>query len=167
MKKNLREGRKIVYKATVQRELIIPFIFLTLLLLIQGWDNIWNRIVCLFVLVFNLTVLCIKYSFTIEENKVIYTTFFARFPIYQKKASPSQIKKVVFKRFNWKTKLAVIKLHKGISIRVTLFKPDSVFNELITFCEEHAIQYEKTRDYKILERLKWSFYLFVFAYYTW
>ena len=146
--------RKIEYKANIQREVIIPFIFLTLLLLIQGWEYIGHRIFCLFMLVFHLIALCIKYSFSIEEDKVIYTTFLARFPIYKKKVAPSQIKKVVFKRVNWKTKLAVIKLHKGIPIRITLFKPDSVFNELITFCEKHTIQYEKTRDYKILEKLK-------------
>ena len=145
--------RKIQYKANIQREVIIPFIFLTLLLLIQGWEYIGHRIFCLFMLVFHLIALCINYSFSIEEDKVIYTTFLARFPIYKKKVAPSQIKKVVFKRVNWKTKLAVIKLHKGIPIRITLFKPDSVFNELITFCEKHTIQYEKTRDYKILEKL--------------
>lgn len=146
--------RKIQYKANIQREVIIPFIFMMLLLLIQGWEDIGLRIFCLFVLAFQLIALCINYSFSIEEDKVIYTTFLARFPIYKKKVAPSHIKKVVFKRVNWNTKLAVIKLHKGIPIRIALFKPDSVFNELITFCEKHTIQYEKTRDYKILEKLK-------------
>ena len=146
--------RKIEYKANIQREVIIPFIFMMLLLLIQGWEYIGHRIFCLFILTFQLITLCINYSFSIEEDKVIYTTFLARFPIYKKKVAPSHIKKVVFKRVNWQTKLAVIKLHKGIPIRITLFKPDSVFNELITFCEKHTVQYEKTRDYKILEKLK-------------
>ena len=142
------------YKATTQRGLFILFILLTLLFFIQGWEYIWLRILYLFVLIFQLIALFIKYSFTIEEAQVIYTIFFARFPIYKKKVSPSHIKKVVFKRVNWQTKLAVIKLHKGISIRISLFKPDSVFNDLLTFCEKHTIQYEKTRDYKILEKLK-------------
>ena len=146
--------RKIQYKANIQREVIIPFIFMTLLLLIQGWEYIGFRIFWLFVLAFQLLALFINYSFSIEEDKVIYTMFLAHFPIYKKKVAPSHIKKVVFKRVNWKTKLAVIKLHKGMPIRITLFKPDSVFNELITFCEKHTIQYEKTRDYKILEKLK-------------
>ena len=146
--------RKIHYKATVQRKLFILFIFLALILLIQGWEYIGFRIFWLFVLAFQLLALCINYSFSIEEDKVIYTTFLARFPIYKKKVAPSQIKKVVFKRVNWNTKLAVIKLHKGISIRISLFKPASVFNELMAFCENNAIQYEKTRDYKILEKLK-------------
>ena len=146
--------RKIQYKATVQRKWFILLIFLTLILLIQGWKYIGLRIFLLFVLAFQLLALCINYSFSIEEDKVIYTTFLARFPIYKKKVAPSHIKKVVFKRVNWQTKLAVIKLHKGIPIRIALFKPDSVFNELITFCEKHTIQYEKTRDYKILEKLK-------------
>ena len=146
--------RRIEYKATVQRGLLILFIFLTLLFFKQGWEYIQLRILYLFVLAFQLITLFIKYSFIIEEDQVIYTMFFARFPIYKKKVSPSQIKKVVFKRVNWQTKLAVIKLHKGISIRISLFKPDSVFNDLLTFCEKHTIHYEKTKDYKLLEKLK-------------
>ena len=145
--------RKIQYKATVPRKWFILLIFLTLLLLIQGWEYIGLLIFLLFVLAFQLIALCINYSFSIEEDKVIYTMFFARFPIFKNKVAPSHIKKVVFKRVNWNTKLAVIKLHKGISIRISLFKPDSVFNELITFCEKHTIQYEKTRDYKIIEKI--------------
>ena len=145
--------RKIQYKATVPRKWFILLIFLTLILLIQGWENIWSRTICLFLLSFHLLALCINYSFSIEEDKVIYTMFFARFPIFKNKVAPSHIKKVVFKRVNWNTKLAVIKLHKGISIRISLFKPDSVFNELITFCEKHTIQYEKTQDYKISQKI--------------
>ena len=146
--------RRIEYKATVQRGLLILFIFFTLLLLILGWEYIGFRTTYLFVLAFQFLALFINHSCSIEEDRVIYTTFFARFPIYKKKVSPSQIKKVVFKRVNWQTKLAVIKLHKGISIRISLFKPDSVFNDLLTFCEKHTIHYEKTRDYNILEKLK-------------
>lgn len=145
--------RKIEYKANTQREFIILLIFLIPLLLIQGWENVWLRALCLFMLLFQLTALCIKYSFSIQGDKVIYTIFFLTYPIYQKKVDPSHIKKIIFKRVNWKTKLAVIKLQKGVSIRITLFKPDSVFNELMTFCKKNDIQYEKTRDYKILEKL--------------
>ena len=134
--------------------MFILFILITLLLLIQGWEYIGFRTIYLFVLAFQFLALFINYSFSIEEDQVIYTTFFARFPIYKKKVSPSHIKKVVFKRGNWQTKLAVIKLHKGISIRISLFKPDSVFNDLLTFCEKHTIHYEKTKDYKLLEKLK-------------
>lgn len=145
---------KIEYTANTPREFFILLIFMTLLLLTQGWEYIWFRTLYLFVLVFQLAALFIKYSFSIEGDKVTYTIFFLRYSIYQKKVGPSHIKKVFFKRVNWKTKLAVIKLHKGISIRISLFKPDSVFNELMTFCEKNDIPYEKTRDYKILEKLK-------------
>ena len=142
------------YKATTQREVIFPFIFLTLFLLIQGWDYIWLRTLFLFILVFYLTILCINYSLIIKDNQIIYTVFFLSYLLYEKQVAPSHIQKVVFKRTGWKTKLAVIQLHKGFSVRVSLFKPSSVFNDLMTFCETHRIQYEKTRDYKIIEKLK-------------
>lgn len=148
------EASEIEYKATTQRGVIIPFIFLTLLILTQGWAYIWLRALCLFMLVFHLTILCINYSFLIKDNKVIYTILFLNYPIYKKQVAPSHIKKIVFKRTNWKTKLAVIQLHKVFSIRVSLFKPGNVFHDLIAFCETHHIQYEKTRDYTILEKLK-------------
>lgn len=92
--------RRMEYKVTIQRELFILFISLTLLLLTLGWEYISLRFLCLFMLEFQLIVLFIKYSFTIEEDKVIYTMFFARFPIYKKKATLAQIKMVVFKRVN-------------------------------------------------------------------
>ena len=114
----------------------------------------WSRSICLFVLAFQLIVLCINYSFIIKDNQVIYTIFFLSYPIYEKQVTSSHIKKVVFKRVSWKTKLAVIQLHKGFSVRISLFKPGSVFHDLIAFCETHHIPYEKTRDYTILEKLK-------------
>ena len=150
----MKEASDIEYKATTPREMIIPFIFLTLLLLTQGWENIWLRALCLFMLVFHLTILCINYSFIIQDNKVIYTIFFLSYPLYEKQVAPSHIKKVLFKRVNWKAKLAVIQLHKGFSVRVSYFKPGSVFHDLMTFCDTHHIQYEKTHDYTILEKLK-------------
>lgn len=148
------EASEIEYKATTQREVIILFIFLTLLILTQGWAYIWLRALCLFMLVFHLAALFINYSFLIKDNQVIYTILFLNYPIYKKQVNPSHIKKVVFKRTNWTTKLAVIQLHKGFSVRICYFKPASIFHELMTFCETHHIQYEKTRDYAILEKLK-------------
>lgn len=50
--------------------------------------------------------------------------------------------------------MAAIKVHKGSLIRVTLFKPEKVYDDLIVFCEENAIHYDKTKDYKIIEKMR-------------
>lgn len=66
---------------------------------------------------------------------------------------PTNIKNIIFKRIGWKSKLAAIKVDKGISIRVALFKPESVYDDLIVFCEENAVAYHKTKDYTIIEKM--------------
>ena len=40
----------------------------------------------------------------------------------------------------WNAKLAVIKVRKGLSIRVGYFKPNDVYEDLIVFCEENEIK---------------------------
>jgi len=142
-----------VYKGTSQRELIFLLVFITLLILILEWENISLRLYCILILLIQISGLFIKYSFSIEEDKVIYKIFLLNFQIYQKQAKHSTIKKVIFKRVGWKTKLALIKIDKGIPIRISLFTPVSIFNELIAFCEKNNIEYEKTKDYKILEKM--------------
>lgn len=59
----------------------------------------------------------------------------------------------MFKRIGWKSKLAAIQVHKGLPIRVALFKPENVHDDLIGFCEENAVHYEKTKDYQIIEKM--------------
>lgn len=144
---------KIVYKkATSLRKIFFSLVFMTYLILITEWRNNWLRLFCVLILAFQFLPLFIKYSFSIEEDKVIDKIFLFNHLIYQKQVDHSMIKKVVFRRINWSTKQAVIKLNKGLSIRVSLFTPDTVFNHLIAFCEKNKIPFEKTKDYKILER---------------
>ena len=62
------------------------------------------------------------------------------------------MKRITFKRVGWKTKLAVIKLEKGLSIRVSLFTPNTIYKDLLVFCNENNVEVKKTKDYLIIEK---------------
>lgn len=91
--------------------------------------------------------------FTIKDNTITYTTTLFGQTLYTKEVQATDIVRVTFKRFNWATRLAVIKTSKGLPIRVALFKPETVFEDLIIFCKDYDVPYTKTKDYQILEKL--------------
>ncbi|MFF5994668.1 hypothetical protein AAGS61_07890 [Lysinibacillus sp. KU-BSD001] len=141
------------YKATTQRQWILPMAFLSLAASITSWDHTWIKwsSVTIFILIF-LTAF-IKYTLIIHENHIVYTIHFLGIPIYKKQVTQSDIKKITFKRANWQSKMAVIKMQSGFPIRVTLFKPESIFRDLMAFCDRNNVKYEKTKDYKIIEKM--------------
>ena len=141
------------YKAKAQREFLLPQIGLLMILLTVGWENRWFQLFCFILLTFVISTIFIKYSFTIKENELIYKISILNFNIYEKKMTSMNIKKIKFKRAGLKTKLAVIRLNKGISIRISLFTPSNVFQNLHTFSEKNKIQFELSKDYKILEKI--------------
>lgn len=63
------------------------------------------------------------------------------------------MQKMLFKRKDWRSKKAVIQLQRGFSIRLSKLEPDLMYHDLIAFCEEHCISYEKTKNYKLIERM--------------
>ncbi|PZX02449.1 hypothetical protein C7437_11141 [Psychrobacillus insolitus] len=141
------------YKAKHQQDFLLAGVVLMIMVLTSGWENIWIRVFGLIVLIKAALSLCTKYLFTIEEDKLIYKIFLFNINIYEKKTKKSNIKRIIFKRAGWKTKLAVIKLEKGFPIRIALFTPTTIFEDLLTFCDKNDIQVEKTKDYRILENM--------------
>ncbi|MEH7036084.1 diguanylate cyclase, partial [Priestia megaterium] len=81
-----------------------------------------------------------------------YRTYILWFKVYAKTVKPTDIKKIVFKRLSWKTKLAVVKVENGWNMRIALFNPPNVFKELERFAYEYDVDIQKTSDYKILEK---------------
>ena len=137
------------YSAKSQSQL-----FLTFLCLISGifsWlvsGTIWISAIAF---LFCFLLAFVKYTLIVNKHIISYTIHLFDLRIYSKEVSSSGVEEVLFKRVSWKTKLAIIKIHKGIPIRVALFKPENVYNHLIVFCEENEIPYKKTKDYKIIE----------------
>lgn len=135
--------------------------FLALFLVILGTNIVFNVITqsfgylfCMNVLIILLliTIFFVKYTFTIQDGYLTFESFLMSFCIYKRVIYPSQIKKVEFKRYSWATQGAVIRTKKGLNLRLVLFSPNEIFNELLTFAYKHEIPASKTKDYQLLER---------------
>lgn len=138
------------YKATAPRKFMAFLLVLSLGLVPSGED-----LASWFNLILFLLITCsffITYTMNITEDKISYAIQFFGLFLYKKQAPFSDIKKVIFKRAGWATKLAVIKTDKGFPIHVMLFKPEHVFEELTEFCNRNKVEYERTKDFDILNR---------------
>ncbi|WP_431030247.1 hypothetical protein [Lysinibacillus sp. LZ02] len=141
------------YKATTQRHIILPMAFLSLAASITSWDYTWMKWSSLTIFTLIFLTAFIKYTLIINENHIVYTIHFLGMSIYKKQVQRLDIKKIIFKRANWQSKIAIIKIQSGLPIRVTLFKPESIFRDLVAFCDRNNVNYEKTKDYKIIEKM--------------
>jgi len=136
------------YNATSQRHILLPMASLGLII---GISSVKWLALTIFTICFSLAFL--KYTLLVNKHIISYAIQLFGVTIYSKEIVPSDIKKIIFKRIGWKSKLAAIKVHKGLPIRVALFKPERVYDDLMVFCEENEIHYDKTKDYKIIEKM--------------
>ena len=141
------------YSATSQRQVILPMAFLGLVGSISSWHISTIKWVSLTVFIMVFLIAFLKYTLVLNKHKIFYTVQLFGLTIYSKEIVPTEIKEIIFKRTGWKSKLAAIKVHKRVPIRVALFKPENVYDDLIIFCEENAVHYNKTKDYKIIEKM--------------
>lgn len=141
------------YDRTTSRQLILSLAFLGLVVSISSWHIPSVKWVSLTVFVFCVCNAFVTYQVVINKHTIRYTIKLFGLKIYNKKIVHKEVIKITFKRMGWNAKLAVIKVRKGLSIRVGYFKPNDVYKDLIVFCEENEIQYEKTKDYKIIEKM--------------
>lgn len=141
------------YDRTTSRQLILSLAFLGLAVCISSWHIPSVKWVSLTVFVFCVCNAFVTYQVVINKHTIRYTIKLFGLKIYNKKIIHTDVIKITFKRMGWNSKLAIIKVRKGLSIRVGYFKPNDVYKDLIVFCEENEIQYEKTKDYKIIEKM--------------
>lgn len=85
----------------------------------SGVSIFWS----VFLLLFGVISFFIKTKFIINQDNLNYQTMIFRFTVFQRNLSPTDINKVVFKRYGWATKGATLKLHKGFNIRIVQFTP--------------------------------------------
>ena len=138
------------YKANAQRSLILCLALLCLLLgtlnkdiSILKWTALAMCIIC-------ILLAFITYSFWITKSDLAYEMRIFGIKIYTKNIAITNIKKIVFKRSGPQAKSAIIQLNKGLSIRVSLFKPTTVYQDLILFCEENTVCYELSKSAKFV-----------------
>jgi hypothetical protein len=61
---------------------------------------------------------------------------------------------VKFIRVGWAKKAAIIKVNKGLNIRLAVLEPQQAYDHLIEYAEIHDIKLFKSKDYLIPERMK-------------
>ncbi|WP_147628982.1 diguanylate cyclase [Oceanobacillus massiliensis] len=98
--------------------------------------------------------LFIGFRLTIGRDTLRYEVLLMRFPVYAKEISAGQIKKIHFKRVNWSTKAAVVQLEKGMNLHIRGFTPKAAYDHLMEFAESKDLPISKTRDYRILEKMR-------------
>ena len=141
-----------LFKATAQKTIIFILLPLNALLCIQAVQYKALDFLLLFAILCSFLSLCLRYEFQIDKDSLTYRTYILWFKVYAITVKPMDIKRIVFKRLSWKTKLAVVQVEKGWNMRIALFNPPNVFKELETFAHEYDVDIQKTSDYKILEK---------------
>ncbi|WP_226701117.1 MULTISPECIES: diguanylate cyclase [Priestia] len=136
-----------LFKATAQKTIMFALLLLNTLLLIQAVQHKELAFLHLFAILCSFLSLFLRYEFQIDGDTLTYRTYIAWFKVYTKTVKPMDIKRIVFKRLSWKTKLAIVQIENGWNMRVTLFNPPNVFKELETFAHEYDIDIKKTSDY--------------------
>ncbi|WP_336045699.1 hypothetical protein [Solibacillus ferritrahens] len=139
------------YDRTTSRQLILSLAFLGLAVSIASIPSV--KWVSLTVFIFGVCNAFVTYQVVINKHTIRYTIKLFGLKIYNKKIIHTDVEKITFKRIGWNSKLAFIKVQKGLSIRIGYFKPNDVYKDLIVFCEENEIPYKKTKDYKIIENM--------------
>ncbi|SES23432.1 hypothetical protein SAMN05518872_10658 [Psychrobacillus sp. OK032] len=143
------------FHAKIQRLFLAVFLLLPVINIIFsiitqsiGYFFYYNILLTLFI----ITLFFLKYTFTIHDGHLNFETYLMTICIYKRVIYPSQMKIVEFKRYSWTTQGALIRIRKGLNLRLVLFSPNEIFNELLTFAYKHDIQTSKSKDYQLLER---------------
>jgi len=145
---------KLNYTATVQSEqLIVLFVFFVFnsTVTVEGLE-VEVLIIRIIVLALIILLASLRFKFYIEENILTYEIFLFTFLLYKRRVSPDEIKQVKFIRTGWAKKGAIIKLKKGLSLRIVNFEPTNVCPDLNAFTDKHSISSLKTNDYILLDK---------------
>ena len=87
----------------------------------------------------------------IEDDHIIYELELCNIVIYSRRYSLEDIKELKFMRAGWMDQAAVLKLHKGMDIKLYYFKPENIYSHLYQFGVENDVSINKTKDYEMLE----------------
>ncbi|MFF3023952.1 hypothetical protein ACFVRR_15060 [Gottfriedia sp. NPDC057948] len=101
---------------------------------------------------FIFILILINFEFQIEEGGLTYLVSFLSMPIYKKVVYTNQIVQMKFSRFGWVRKGVIVKLNKGMNIRITNFTPETIYKDLEVFAVTNDISIVKTNDYKIIDK---------------
>jgi hypothetical protein len=141
------------YSATSQRILILFMALLCLFVSFLSWDSTAIKWISFMLFILFVFVSFVKFTLVLNQHNILYTIELFRLTIYRQDIESTNIKEIIFKRAGWKSKVAAIRVKKGVPIRIALFKPDRIYVDLIRFCEQNAVPYNQTKDFRIIEKM--------------
>lgn len=146
--------RTVTYDVRSHRQSIFTIVFIVILWSVLA--DYFGKTLYLFLSILLLTIILasFRFKFTIHPDRLLYQIILFNRSIIKKEIYPNEIKLVKFMRVGWAEKAAVIKVNKGINIRLAVLEPQKAYDHLIEYAEIHNITMVKSKDYLILERLK-------------
>ena len=142
------------YEINPQRLSTFTLVIITILW-IELASN-YGRSIWLFliVLLIGIGLALFRFKFTIYAEHLVYQVLLFNKSIIKKEVYPNQVNELKFIRIGWAKKAAIIKMKKGLNIRLSVLESQDAYDHLIEFAEKQNIRISKTRDYQILERRK-------------
>ncbi|PRO65048.1 hypothetical protein [Alkalicoccus urumqiensis] len=131
----------------------VPRIPVILLLTIQllpqlfsdmiGWTPLQTAVIVMLIL-----VLFVRYTCTIERNKLTFSTFLWRFRLFQTVKKPEDIRSISIERASWTVRLVKVHTYKGVNLRLARFQPEGIEAEAGRFAAQNDIPFGKKKKDK-------------------
>lgn len=143
-----------VHQGKIQRWLLIIMLMAINLppLLLNSFPNGFALYIQLFVSALIVLALFIKVLVKVRGSNIVYRVELWSAPLYYKTVYIEEIHRIEFKRSNWASKVAVVRVKKGIDLRFALFA-DGLFGDLSQFAERNDLELRKSKDYRTIEKL--------------
>ena len=143
-----------IYIARTQR-VLLRFLMSSIILphiIIKDFSMGFISYIQFAILVFLLAAFFIHYEFIMENDCLSYQIKFWKMPIYKKVIYPEQIIQLKFTTVGWATKGVIIRLKKGLNIRIFGFNPDEVLKDILNYGKEKNISITKSKYYLVLKK---------------
>ena len=119
-----------------------------------GWQMDWVYLVAISLYFISLIItVFIQYTVSIENDEIRLVAHIFHLKLYRKNVPVSKMKKILFKRVGWAKKSALIILRTDNRFRFPYDSPSEAFDVLEQFAIKNNIEYKKTRDYVIVEKM--------------
>ncbi|RAZ67037.1 hypothetical protein [Planococcus maitriensis] len=142
-----------VHQGKVQRWLLVIMLLAVNLppLLLGTFPDGFALYFQLFVSALIVLALFIEARVKVRNGNISYRVELWGLPLYYKTVYAEDIRRIEFKRSNGASKVAVVRVKKGIDLRFALFG-DGLFEDLSQFAEHNSLELRKSKDYESNER---------------
>ncbi len=143
-----------IHQGKVQRWLLVIMLLAVNLppLLLSSFPAGFALYFQLFVSALIVLAFFMKARVKVRDSNIIYRVELRGLPLYYKTVYIEEIRRIEFKRSNWASKVAVVRVEKGIDLRFALFG-DGLFEDLSQFAKRNDLELRKSKDYQTIEKL--------------